>query len=78
MSLAQQAFPLPLVKDLRAMNLALRRACQFDGLRLTLQALPSDDAAFCLHTDASLQNAKKKRTQAGFSIAAVQRCPRSE
>ena len=61
-SLAQQAFPSPTVKDLRMMNQALRRARQFDGFGLRLLPLDADRVGFCLHTDASLANGKRKRT----------------
>jgi hypothetical protein len=67
-SLSQQSMPHPTIADAKRTNNCIRRARQHSSLKITIPAIPLDRMAILVHADASLKNASRKGTQAGWLL----------
>ena len=70
-SMSQQAFPTPRVRDLLYANQLAHRAKQFQEVEIRVRAIDLDRLCICMHSDAAWSNAKEDRTQAGCMLAFV-------
>ena len=72
-SMSQQAFPTPRVKDLLYANQLAHRARQFQDVEIRVRHVPLDRLCICMHSDAAWSNAKEDRIQAGYILAFADR-----
>ena len=67
-SMSQQAFPNPIIRNLRDANNAVRRAKQHKDLEISFQSIKPENLRICCHSDAAWANLGH-HTQAGFILA---------
>ena len=72
-SMCQQSFPQPRVKDLLFANQMVHRARQFQNVEVHIRQVDLGNLCICMHSDAAWGNAKDDRTQAGFTLAFSER-----
>ena len=72
-SMCQQSFPQPKVKDLLFANEMVHRARQFQDVEIRIRHVDLSNLCICMHSDAAWGNAKDDRTQAGFTLAFSER-----
>ncbi|CAE7379807.1 RE1, partial [Symbiodinium pilosum] len=68
-SMSQQSFPNPLIKDIVYANQMVHRARQYKDVEIKVRAIDFNQLSICMHSDAAWSNAKEDRTQAGYLLA---------
>ena len=68
-SMSQQCFPNPQVEDLLYANQMVHRARQFQDVEIRVRSVNLQKLCICMHSDAAWANAKRERTQGGYTLA---------